>query len=221
MKQLQALIDHTLLKADATNRQIMQLCNQAKKYRFKTVCINPTHIELAVQNLKGSKVGICTVVGFPLGASTSDTKLYEAEIAENLGATEIDMVVNVGAVKDGNLNLVKNDILNVRRGLSGASLLKVILECSLLTDEEIKTTARIAVDSGADFVKTSTGFNGGATTEQVTLLFDTVGRKAGIKAAGGIRDLKTALAMVEAGASRIGTSSGVPIIEDYLNGSGL
>ncbi len=154
-----------------------------------------------------------------MGATRTEIKVYEAETAENTGAAEIDMVANIGAIKEGNFELVKKDIARVRKALVGSTILKVILECALLDDDEIESAAKVTAECGADFVKTSTGFFGGATLHHVSLLFDAVGQKTGIKAAGGIRDVKTVLAMIEAGASRIGTSSAVSIMEEYRNRS--
>lgn len=217
MLKLESFIEHTLLKPDTTSKQIEKLCRDAISYNFKAVCINPCHLDLAVGILKNSGIKVCTVCGFPLGASQTVTKVREAEACENSGADEIDMVANIGAIKENNLALLQEDIAGVRRALTGSTILKVILECSLLNSTEIQTAAATAAGCGVDYVKTSTGFFGNATLEQVTLLYDTVGKKVNIKAAGGIRDVKTVLAMIEAGASRIGTSSGIEIIEEYRN----
>lgn len=213
--KLESYIDHTILKSEATASDIERLCSEAQHYKFKTVCINPGYIELAAKLLKGSKVGVGTVCGFPLGATKTEVKVYEAEVSENAGAAEIDMVANIGAIKSGDFEKVKSDIARVRQSLVGSTILKVILECSLLNDPEIETAANIAADCGANFVKTSTGFFGGATIHHVSLLFNTVGKRLDIKASGGIKDVKTMLAMIEAGASRIGTSSAVQIMEEY------
>ncbi len=217
MLKLESFIDHTLLKSESTSQDVKQLCKEAREYNFKTVCINPAFIELAASELKNTDVAVGTVCGFPLGATRTEIKVYEAETAENAGASEIDMVANIGAIKEGDFELVKKDIARVRKALVGSTILKVILECTLLEDEKIETAAKIAAECGVDFVKTSTGFFGGATLHHVTLLFNTVGKKTDIKAAGGIRDVKTVLAMIEAGASRIGTSSAVKIMEEYRN----
>ena len=217
MIKLESFIDHTLLKSEATSIDIKRLCDEARRYNFKAICVNSAFIELAAHELKGSGVGVGSVCGFPLGATRTDIKVYEAEVCENSGATEIDMVANIGAIKEGNFDLVKNDIARVRKALVGSTILKVILECSMLQDQEIETAALIASDSGVDYVKTSTGFFGGATLHHVSLLFNTVGKKVDIKAAGGIKDVRTVLAMIEAGASRIGTSSAVKIMVEYLN----
>ena len=215
MIKIESFIDHTLLKPQATELQIKNLCHEAVEYNFKSVCLNPTHIKLAVNLLKDTEVKIGTVCGFPLGASQTGIKVAEAESAENSGAQEIDMVANIGAIKDGNYNKVRDDIAAVRKALVGSTVLKVILECGLLTDTEIRNAATVAADCGVDFVKTSTGFFGETTTAQVNLLYETVGNKISIKAAGGIRDLRSLLAMIEAGASRIGTSSAVQIMREY------
>lgn len=215
--KLESFIDHTLLKSEATAGDIERLCDEALLYNFKTVCINPGYVELAAKKLKGAKVGVGTVCGFPLGATKTEVKVYEAEVSENSGATEIDMVANIGAIKSGDFEKVKSDIARVRKCLVGSTVLKVILECSFLTDQEIEKAASIAADCGANFVKTSTGFFGGATVHHVSLLFDTAGKRLNIKASGGIRDVKTMLAMIEAGASRIGTSSAVHIMEEYYD----
>jgi len=215
MLKIESFIDHTLLKPEATESQIRDLCREASDYNFKAVCINPTHLQLAVNLLKDTDVKIGTVCGFPLGASQTESKVCEAEAAENSGAHEIDMVANIGAIKDQNFAKVHDDIAAVRQALVGSTILKVILECGLLTDAEIRNAAMIAADCGVDFIKTSTGFFGGTTTGQVNLLYETVGKKVSIKAAGGIRDIRTVLAMIEAGASRIGTSSAVKIMREY------
>jgi len=208
-------IDQSLLKGDATPAHIDELCSVSIRYRFRTVFVNPVHVKRASTNLSGSQIGIGSVVGFPLGASTVRVKVYEAETVENDGASEIDMVMNVGAAKAGEFRLIEREIHAVKSALGSSTLLKVILECSLLDNAEKIGCAQIAADSGADFVKTSTGTVGSATTQDVELLFKTVGGQIGVKASGGIRDLRSALAMIEAGASRIGTSSGVPIIDEY------
>lgn len=218
--KLESYIDHTLLKSEATSADIERLCSEALEYNFKTICINPGYVELAARLLKNSKVGVGTVCGFPLGATKTEVKVYEAEVSENSGAVEIDMVANIGAIKSADFEKVKSDIARVRKSLVGSTILKVILECSLLTDPEIERAAQIAADCGANFVKTSTGFFGGATIYHVSLLFNLVGKRLDIKAAGGIRDVKTMLSMIEAGASRIGTSSAVLIMEEYYGRTG-
>ncbi len=219
MSKLESFIDHTLLKPEATPEQVEILCEEARKYNFRTICVNPAYIEHALRKLVGTGIGIGTVCGFPLGATKPEIKRFEAEMCENAGANEIDMVANIGAIKAADFDLVKKDIAAVRKALVGSTTLKVILECSLLTEDECVQAAQAAVESGVDFVKTSTGFFGGATLHHVSLLFDAVGSRVGIKASGGIKDMKTAMAMIEAGASRIGTSSGAAIMEEYLNRS--
>jgi deoxyribose-phosphate aldolase len=211
-----ALIDHTLLKPDAARADIERLCREAREYRFATVCINPTWVKLAVRLLHGSGVGVCSVVGFPLGATTSDVKNYETRRAIFDGATEIDMVINVGALKSGDLRLVERDIEAVVGPCRECGVLsKVIIEAALLTDEEKVTASTLAKAAGADYVKTSTGFGpGGATAADVALMRRTVGSEMGIKAAGGVRDLDALKAMVEAGATRVGASAGVKIVQE-------
>jgi len=215
--QLAAYIDQTLLKPEANTQQIERLCREAREYSFRAVFVNTVYVEMICRLLQGSSVRPGSVCGFPLGAERADIKVAQAEIIENAGAREIDMVANIGAIKDGDFTRVGQDIAAVRKALARETILKVILECTLLSEAEIMTAARVAADSGADFVKTSTGFQGGATVEHVRLLFDTVGNRIGVKASGGIRDVKTALAMIEAGASRIGTSAGAQIMQELLN----
>lgn len=208
------LIDHTLLKADATKDSIIKLCEEAKIYHFASVCVNPTWVETAAQLLQESNVLVCTVIGFPLGASTSATKAFEASHAIEKGAKEVDMVINIGALKDKQDELVEKDIRAVVEVAKGKALVKVIIETCLLTDEEKVRACELAVTAGADFVKTSTGFStGGATVADVALMRQTVGPSIGVKASGGIRDLENVEAMVQAGASRIGASSGVAIVK--------
>ncbi len=210
------LIDHTLLKPEATVQQISQLCHEALLYRFASVCVNPSHVKLAAQLLRGSDVKVCTVVGFPLGATASQAKLFETEQALADGATEIDMVINIGALKGGDDGLVEQDIAGVaqaahRRG----AICKVIIETALLDDEEKVRACRLAKQAGADFVKTSTGFSsGGATLEDVRLMRQTVGPTLGVKASGGIRNLSDARSMIAAGATRLGASAGVKIVQE-------
>lgn len=208
-------IDHTLLKADATREQVTQLCFEARKYNFATVCVNATHTRLCVNLLRGTNVGVAVVVGFPLGATTPEVKAFEAEQALREGASEIDMVINIGAIKDRNLELAARDVravVNAVHALGG--ILKVIIETALLTDEEKQIACLIAKEAGADFVKTSTGFStAGATVEDVALMRRTVGPIIGVKAAGGVRSDEDLQKMVKAGATRIGTSAGVKIIK--------
>lgn len=212
--QLAAYIDHTLLKADATEQAIIQLCAEAKLYRFATVCIHPCWVKLAAEQLQAdSDVGITTVIGFPLGANTTSIKALEAQQAVADGATEIDMVLNVGYLKSRFLGAVKSDIAAVVDATGNEAIVKVILETSLLTNEEIAIACQLAIEAGAQYVKTSTGFStGGATTEHIALMRHTVGEHAGVKASGGIRDYETAIAMIEAGATRIGASAGIAIV---------
>ena len=207
-------IDHTLLKQDATGQQIDQLCAEAAQYHFASVCVNPYYVARCVKNLKGTDVKVCTVVGFPLGATTTETKVFETLQAIATGATEIDMVINVCALKSGHIKGVEQDIQALVAACEGKALLKVIIETCLLTDEEKVLACQIAKRCGADFVKTSTGFStGGATVEDIALMRETVGPEMGVKASGGIRDYAKAKAMVEAGATRIGASAGIAIVE--------
>jgi deoxyribose-phosphate aldolase len=210
------LIDHTLLKPEATRDQIAQLCEEAREYGFAAVCVNPANVELAAKLLKGSPVAVCIVVGFPLGATLPEVKAYEAQQVINHGAAEIDMVINIGALKSKDYERVEKDMAAVTRTChDNAAICKVIIEAALLTEEEKVMACQLAKKVGADYVKTSTGFGpGGATTEDVALMRQVVGPHMGIKAAGGIRTLETARKMIEAGATRIGTSSGVKIAQD-------
>ena len=210
------LIDHTLLRPEATRQGIEVLCREALDFKFANVCINPTWVTLAVHLLDGSGVGVCAVVGFPLGATTPDVKACESRRAIADGAREIDMVINVGALKSGNRNGVQRDIEAVTASCrEGSALSKAIIEAALLTDDEKIAACMLAKSAGADFVKTSTGFGpGGATTADVALMRRVVGPTMGIKAAGGIRDLAALEAMVAAGATRIGTSAGVKIVRE-------
>lgn len=214
MKNLASYIDHTLLKPQATTEGIKKLCEEADKYQFASVCVNPKHVKYAAELLKNSKVKVCTVVGFPLGANTSEVKAFEAETAIRDGADEIDMVIDIGAAKEHDYERVKKDILKVREAVTGGRVLKVIFETCLLTDEEKEAVCRICVETGADFVKTSTGFStGGATEADVALMYQIVSPKLKVKASGGIRNKKDAEVMIQAGASRLGTSAGVAIVE--------
>ena len=208
-------IDHTLLKPDATEAQIEQLCAEAREYGFASVCVNSCYASLAARLLAGSDVAVCCVIGFPLGAATTAAKAFEAADAAQNGATEIDMVINVGAAKDGRWDDVVADIAGVVAAIKGKALLKVIIETCLLTDGEKIRACRAAVRAGADFVKTSTGFSkAGATAADVALMRKTVGPEIGVKAAGGIRTCADAMAMIEAGASRIGASAGIAILAE-------
>lgn len=206
-------IDHTLLKPDATLPMINTLCNEAMKYHFASVCVNPTWVRYCADYLKESDVKVCTVIGFPLGASTTETKVFEAGNAIKNGADEIDMVMNIGALKDGNLELVYNDIKAVVDACHNHCV-KVIIETCLLTDEEKRTACHLAVKAHATFVKTSTGFSiAGATAYDVALMKETVGDQCLVKASGGVRDYNDMIAMIHAGASRIGTSAGVKLMD--------
>ena len=208
------MIDHTALKADTTKEQIVKLCDEAKEYGFFSVCVNPTWVKTAAEQLQGSEVKVCTVIGFPLGASTSETKAFETKDAIEKGATEVDMVINIGALKDNNDEFVEQDIRAVVEAANGKALVKVIIETSLLTQEEKIRVCKLAVKAGADYVKTSTGFStGGATADDIELMRETVGPDIGVKASGGVRDREGALQMVEAGATRIGASAGIAIVK--------
>lgn len=219
-KPIASYIDHTLLKPEATQSQIEVLCQEAAKYEFASVCVNPTWVAFAAEQLKDSPVKVCTVIGFPLGASTSDTKSFETKDAIAKGATEIDMVLNVGALKSGQLDVVKEDIQAVVEAAKGKAIVKVILETCLLTKDEIVTASQLSKEAGANFVKTSTGFStGGATPEDVALMHKTVGADLEVKASGGVRSLEDFNKMVEAGATRIGASSGVAIMEGLKSDS--
>ena len=211
-----AMIDHTLLKPDATRADIEKLCREAADFRFATVCVNPAWVATAAARLRGTGVGICSVVGFPLGATTADVKHYETRRAIFDGATEIDMVINIGALKSGDLRTVERDIEAVVEPCRQANVIsKVIIEAALLTDEEKVTACTLSKAAGADFVKTSTGFaSGGATAADVALMRRIVGAEMGVKAAGGVRDLEGLKAMVAAGASRVGASAGVKIVQE-------
>jgi deoxyribose-phosphate aldolase len=211
-----SMIDHTLLKPDATRKDIDALCREAAEYGFASVCVNPTWVAECSSRLRGSTVKVCSVVGFPLGASTADTKHYETRRAIFDGAREIDMVINVGALKSGDLRIVERDIEAVTGPCRDAGVIsKVIIEAALLTDDEKITACTLARAAGADFVKTSTGFGpGGATAADVALMRRVVGEEMGVKAAGGVRDLEGLQAMVAAGATRIGASAGVRIVQE-------
>jgi deoxyribose-phosphate aldolase len=216
-----AMIDHTLLRPDATRRDIDELCREAAEFRFATVCVNPTWVGVAARALAGTGVGVCSVVGFPLGATTSDVKSYETRRAIFDGAREIDMVISIGALKSGDLLTVERDIravVDVCRDCN--SLSKVIIEAALLTDEEKVTACTLAKAAGADYVKTSTGFGpGGATVADVALMRRSVGAEMGVKAAGGVRDLAGVQAMIAAGATRVGASAGVRIVQEASRGA--
>ena len=214
------LIDHTILKANATKEDVMKVIEEAKEYKFASVCINPTWVKLAAEELTGHDVDVCTVIGFPLGASTTETKAFETKDAIAKGATEVDMVINVGALKDGDDELVEKDIYEVVQAAKGKALVKVIIETCLLTDEEKVRACELSVKAGADFVKTSTGFStGGATAEDIALMRKTVGPNVGVKASGGVRTREDADKMVAAGASRIGASASVAIVLNDAKGA--
>ena len=209
---LARLIDHTLLKPDATAEQVRQLCAEARQYHFHSVCVNPIFVALAQRELADSEVTVCSVIAFPLGATTTAAKVAETRQAVADGAGEIDMVIAIGALKGGDHDYVRRDIAEVKQAC-GLSLLKTIIETCLLTDDEKVKACLLAKEAGADFVKTSTGYGGGgATVEDVALMRRTVGPTMGVKASGGIRSLAQALAMVQAGATRIGASSGIAMI---------
>ncbi|MCE4988356.1 deoxyribose-phosphate aldolase [Staphylococcus haemolyticus] len=206
-------IDHTLLKPESTRQQIDQIIDEAKEYNFKSICVNPTHVKYAAERLNDSDVLVCTVIGFPLGATTTATKIFETEDAIKNGASEIDMVINIGALKDGRFEDVQKDIEGVVGAANGKTV-KVIIETVLLSDEEKVKASELAKAAGADFVKTSTGFaGGGATPEDVKLMKDTVGDELEVKASGGVRSLEDFNKMIDAGATRIGASAGVQIIQ--------
>jgi len=214
-KSLAKMIDHTLLKPDATQQEIAQLCFEARKYEFASVCVNPTWVSLCAELLKGASAKVCTVIGFPLGATSSETKAFETETAIRQGATEIDMVINIGALKARDLETVARDIRGVVNAAHARNIIvKVIIETALLTDEEKTIASLISKEAGADFVKTSTGFaGGGATVHDVELMRKTVGPQMGVEASGGVRTFEDATSMIKAGATRIGASAGVKIIQ--------
>ncbi|MBO5529403.1 MAG: deoxyribose-phosphate aldolase [Bacilli bacterium] len=212
--ELNRYFDHTLLKPDATSAGIEKLCAEAKQYQFASVCVNPDFVSLAAKLLKDSGVAVCTVIGFPLGANVPEIKALEAKRAVLDGATEVDMVINVSKAKDGDFDYVEKEIRLIKESI-GNILLKVILETCLLTDEEIVKACIASKNAGADYVKTSTGFSkGGATVHAVKLMRETVGQDLGVKASGGIHTKEEALAMIEAGASRIGASASVAIMNE-------
>ncbi|MGD0728198.1 MAG: deoxyribose-phosphate aldolase [Spirochaetia bacterium] len=219
--ELSRYIDHTLLKPEATEEQVNKLCEEAAKHRFYSVCVNSSWAEHCARKLGGTGVKVCAVVGFPLGAMDSRVKAFEARTAIANGASEIDMVMNVGAMKAGNLKLVREDMLAVRRACRQGIVLKVILETCMLTDQEKVLACQIAKDVEADYVKTSTGFNkAGATVADIALMRRTVGPKMGVKAAGGVRSYEDAVAMIGAGATRLGTSAGVLLVSGQKTAGG-
>lgn len=215
VRELARMIDHTLLKPEATKDDIVQLCIEARQYEFASVCVSPTYVQLCVGLLRGTPVKVGTVVGFPLGVTLTQVKVLETTLAVAQGATELDIVINIGALKDGDYSYVEGEIGEVVRAAGPGVVVKVILETGLLTDEEKVIACRLAQQAGAHFVKTSTGFGPGkATVEDVALMRRVIGQGMGVKAAGGIRDYATALALISAGASRIGTSTGVQIVQE-------
>lgn len=214
MQDVARMIDHTLLKPEATEEQIITLCQEARDYHFASVCVNPAWVKLASQQLQGSDVKVCTVIGFPLGASSPDVKAFETKKAIEDGAHEVDMVINIGAMKSGNYEVVLEDIKAVVEAAGNDALSKVIIETALLTKDEKIKACELSVQAGADFVKTSTGFSkGGATIEDIALMRKTVGPEIGVKASGGVRSAEDAKNMIEAGATRLGASSGVAIVK--------
>ena len=215
MENILSMIDHTALKADTKKEDIIKLCDEAVEYSFAAVCVNPYYVEICSERLKGTDIKIATVIGFPLGANTKEVKAFEAKNAIENGADEVDMVINIAALKNGEYEVVRDDISAVVEAAKGKTLVKVIIETSLLNDKEKIKACQLAKEAGADFVKTSTGFStAGATPEDVKLMKDIVGKEIGVKASGGIRDLDTAREMINAGANRIGASSGVKIAEE-------
>ena len=206
-------VDHTLLKPAASKEQVKKVCDEARQHKFASVCVNPNYIEFVAQQLEGSGVAPCVVIGFPLGATMPEVKAAETAAVVGLGAKEVDMVVNIGAIKSGDWQLVKRDIEAVTAAARGKALVKTIIETCLLTDEEKVKVCTVAKLAGADFVKTSTGFStGGATVDDVRLMRQTVGPNIGVKASGGVKDYASAVEMIKAGATRLGTSSGVKIV---------
>ena len=213
MTDIAKMIDHTLLKPDSTKEMIEEICKEAMDYKFATVCIPPSWVKTANKMLKDSDVGITTVIGFPHGVTRTVTKVVETRDSIAAGATEIDMVINIGYLKSGNNEAVQTDIARVKEATQNNAILKVIIETGYLTDEEKVTACQLAKKAGADFVKTSTGFGpGAATVSDIELMRKTVGPDLGVKASGGVRDLATAEAMINAGATRIGASSGIAIV---------
>lgn len=212
-QNLAKMIDHTQLKPDTLKEKITQVCHEAKEQNFASVCVNPHWVSYCAELLEGTDVKVCTVIGFPLGATTMETKAFETKQAIERGATEVDMVINIGELKSGNKEFVQQDIEAVVREAEGKAIVKVIIETSLLSEDEKVVASELAKAAGADFVKTSTGFSGGgATVEDISLMRKTVGPGMGVKASGGVRDYEGAKAMIEAGATRIGASSGIAIV---------
>ncbi|HBC4852814.1 TPA: deoxyribose-phosphate aldolase [Enterococcus faecalis] len=211
--ELNRMIDHTILKPEATEAAVQKIIDEAKEYNFFSVCINPCWVAFASEQLADTDVAVCTVIGFPLGANTPEVKAYEAADAIKNGANEVDMVINIGALKSQQYDYVRQDIQGVVDAAKGKALVKVIIETALLTDEEKVKACELAKEAGADFVKTSTGFSiGGAKVADIRLMRETVGPDMGVKASGGVHNAEEALAMIEAGATRIGASTGVAIV---------
>ncbi|MEG2656794.1 MAG: deoxyribose-phosphate aldolase [Clostridium sp.] len=212
---IRSMIDHTILKSSATKLEVIKICDEAKEYNFKSVCVNSCYTELVAKELKDSDVLVCTVVGFPLGAMDTKSKAFETARAIELGSNEIDMVINVGALKDKDYDFVKNDIKEVVETSKGKAIVKVILETCLLTEDEKIKACELSQEAGADFVKTSTGFStGGATVEDITLMRRIVGPNMGVKASGGVRTTEDAMNVINAGATRIGASASISIVEN-------
>lgn len=219
-QQLAKMIDHTILKPEADKASIEKICKEALEYNFASVCINPTNVELAAKLLKGSEVKVCTVIGFPLGANTMEVKAFETKDAIAKGADEVDMVINIGRLKDKDYEYVEKDIKAVVDAADKKAVTKVIIETCLLTEEEKIIACKLSKEAGSDFVKTSTGFStGGATVEDIKLMRETVGPEMGVKASGGVRSKKDALAMIENGATRIGASASISICEGIESNS--
>ena len=218
--QIAKMIDHTILKAEATEKEVIKLCKEAVEYNFASVCVNPAMVSVAANVLEGTDVDVCTVIGFPLGANTTEVKAFETADAIAKGATEVDMVINVGKLKERNLEYVKNDIKAVVDAAKGKALTKVIIETCLLTDEEKVIACELSKEAGADFVKTSTGFStGGATASDIKLMRETVGPDMGVQASGGVRSREDAELMIENGATRIGASASIAICEGTKSNS--
>ncbi|WP_372371687.1 deoxyribose-phosphate aldolase [Candidatus Uabimicrobium sp. HlEnr_7] len=220
-RNLARYIDHTLLKPEATPEEIKKICDEARQYNFASVCIQPSYVGLATDLLVGTNVMVCTVIGFPLGSTSSSVKAYEAQLAEKEGAHEIDMVIHIGALKSGGYDYVEEDIRSVVKAVSQKTTVKVIIETALLNDDQKIKACELAKKAGADFVKTSTGFSkGGATASDIALMRRVVGDSMGVKASGGVRDQQAARLMIRMGASRIGASASVKIVDDSTKASG-
>lgn len=221
MTAINKYIDHTLLKPEATEAEIRELCQEAMDYDFMSVCVQPYWVSKVSAFLNGSDVKVCTVVGFPHGANTKEVKTFEAKQAVQNGAHEVDMVINIGAAKDGDFETIREEIASIAEAVKGQAILKVIIETALLTDEEKEKACLAAKEAGADFVKTSTGFStGGATLEDIALMRKTVGPDMGVKASGGVRSYADAVAFIEAGATRLGASSGKKIVDEWKASEG-